>query len=369
MSTFTITKNKNFLMIQDDAKTAPYKFDINTGILYGLREKPIQKYPAGFLIWLKKNYYTNGILFLIHCIRTSPYRYDIHGEDAVSAPLALVQCANLFKIVDKLNSINYRPRNYSNSEFDKESLTFIDNHFKDFSKYVRENGDRASLWDYKRKNEKKIWIKEHNLVPNDYITEDIINQLYNNRSYYDNTKLSYVLSYIRKGLFDWFNGYNEEWRALDKVNSYFNMCEDMGKEPEKGDFFRLYINTYREYQLAKTEIDTRAIQKNLAKHPALAFEDDNFKVIIPKDVQSFKTEADAMHNCVYSMYMNRVVNGSTNVVFVRAKNDINTPYITCEVDNYGRIIQYLASYNRPVLDTDASEFKTAYQRHLCNNWQ
>lgn len=366
MTTFTISKDKNFLMLQDNTKTAPYKFDINTGIFYGLREKPIQKYPAGFPTWLKKNYYTNGILFLMHCIRTSPSRYDIDGD--INTPNIFVQCANLFRIVDKLNSINYRPLNYNNSEFDKDSLTFIDDNFKDFSKYVRENGDRASLWDYKRKNEKILWAKKHNLKPDDYITTDIINMLYNNRTYYDDTKIPYILSYIRRGLLDWFNGWNDEWSAFSKVSSYFNMCEVMEKEPEKGDFFRLYINTYREYQLAKTEIDTRAIQKNLAKHPALAFENDDFKVVIPKDVQDFKAEADAMHNCVYSMYMNRVVNGSTNVVFVRMKNDIDTPYITCEVNNSGRIVQYLASYNRSVQDVNASEFRTAYQSHLWNNW-
>ena len=368
MSTFTITKEKNFLMIQDSAKTTPYKFDINTGIFYGLREKPIQKYPTGFPTWLRENYYTNKILFLMHCIKTSPSRYDIYGNDTNTLN-ALTQCANLFRIVDKLNSINYCPRNCYDSDFSKENLIFIDDNFKDFSKYVRENGENAFLWDYKRKNEKKIWIKEHNLIPDDYITTDIIDTLFQYRADYDNTKIPYVLHYIRRGLFDWFNGYNETWSALRKVNSYFDMCEAMEKEPEKGDFFRLYINTYREYQLAKTEIDTKAIQKNLAKHPALAFENDNFKIVIPKDVQDFKTEADAMHNCVYSMYMNRVVNGSTNVVFVRMKNNIDTPFITCEVDNHGRIIQYLASFNRCVHDTDALEFRMAYQRHLLQNWQ
>lgn len=367
MSTFTVTKEKNFLMLQDSTKTAPYKFDINTGIFYGLREKPIHKYPAGFPTWLRENYSINGILSLMHYIRTNPFRYDIHSD--INTPNVFSQCANLFRIVDKLNSINYHFNIYNSSEFNKESLIFIDNNFKDFSKYVRENGDNASLRDYKQKNEKKLWMKKYNLVPTDYITEDIIYTLYYNRTYYDNTKMPYVLSYIRKGLLDWFNGYNDDYRAFDKVNSYFNMCEAMGKEPEKGDFFRLYINTYREYQLAKTEIDTRAIQKNLAKHPALAFENDAFKVVIPKNVQDFKAEADAMHNCVYSMYMNRVINGHTNVVFIRKKNDINTPYITCEVSNSGRIVQYLASYNRPVQDVNASKFEFAYQNYLWNNWQ
>lgn len=158
MSTFTITKDKNFLMLQDSAKTTPYKFDINTGIFYGLREKPIQKYPVGFPTWLRENCYTNNILFLMYCIRVNPSRYDIPGDD-IDTLNALVQCANLFRIVDKLSSINYSPRSCYDSEFSKESLIFIDANFKDFSKYVRENGDNASLWDYKRKNEKKSGLK------------------------------------------------------------------------------------------------------------------------------------------------------------------------------------------------------------------
>lgn len=55
---------------------------------------------------------------------------------------------------------------------------------------------------------------------------------------------------------------------------------------------------------------------------------------------------------------------STHVVFIRKKSDIDTPYITCEVNNCGNIIQYLTRFNRYVEDDNAMAFKIAYQEFL-----
>ena len=45
MENITISKDKNFILMQIDGKTKPYRFDINTGIIYGLRNSVIQKMP------------------------------------------------------------------------------------------------------------------------------------------------------------------------------------------------------------------------------------------------------------------------------------------------------------------------------------
>ena len=45
------------------------------------------------------------------------------------------------------------------------------------------------------------------------------------------------------------------------------------------------------------------------------------------------------------MYMEEVVNGTTHVVVIRRKNNLNTPYITCEVSLGGNIKQYLTRFN------------------------
>lgn len=370
MANFTVSKDKNFLLLQDTSKTNPYRFDINTGIFYGLSGRPLQKSPSGFPTWLRQNYYTTGTLFLMYCIKEEPRNYGIDSGSALSV---LADFANLFQIADKLDSIGYRSHNYSCSEYTLDNLLFINDNFKDFAKYVRENGDDASLYNYRQQNEKKIWMKRYNVTPDEHISETTINNLYEYRNQYNNNRLPLILSYFRKGVLDWFASQDRRfdgfWEAIQKIDLYFRMCNALEKEPEKGDFFRNYINTYREYKLAKERIDACAIQKHLAKHPELNFENEKFKIVIPQSRDDFKHEADAMHNCVYSMYMSRVIDGRTNVVFVRKKSDINSPYITCEVNNWGGIVQYLASCNNRVCDADALEFKRLYKAHLENNWQ
>ena len=43
MKNVTISKDKNFVLMQLEGATKPYKLDINTGIVYGLRGNAIQK--------------------------------------------------------------------------------------------------------------------------------------------------------------------------------------------------------------------------------------------------------------------------------------------------------------------------------------
>lgn len=89
---------------------------------------------------------------------------------------------------------------------------------------------------------------------------------------------------------------------------------------------------------------------NCALNAPLFFEDENFTVLIPTTAN----EADYQDNCVFRLYYPRVKDCSTHVVFIRKKSDIDTPYITCEVNNCGNIIQYLTRFNR---DDDAKAFK------------
>lgn len=98
--------------------------------------------------------------------------------------------------------------------------------------------------------------------------------------------------------------------------------------------------------------------------PWLYYENDVFTVrpIITKE--AFHDEANAQHNCVERMYMERVYNKQTHVVAVRKKADPENAFITCEVDNNGQIIQYLARFNRQPAETNAIKFRTEYQAHL-----
>ncbi len=74
---------------------------------------------------------------------------------------------------------------------------------------------------------------------------------------------------------------------------------------------------------------------NLAKE--YNFENDYYKIVIPKSSNEIVREGQKLHHCVAS-YVDDVAAGKTTILFVRKKEDIKTPYFTIEIKN-GELIQ------------------------------
>ena len=83
--------------------------------------------------------------------------------------------------------------------------------------------------------------------------------------------------------------------------------------------------------------------------------------------EQFHDEATRQHNCVENLYMDRVKEGKTHVVSIRYKNLPDQSYITCEVSNSGKIIQYLTACNNRVTDRGGIDFQILYQNHLSSS--
>lgn len=153
------------------------------------------------------------------------------------------------------------------------------------------------------------------------------------------------------------------WGSLRNLNSvlqlYIKCCLELNKPRTYKNLFLSVCRMEEEIRLLQ-EKDCKAFQESLP----LRFEDNNFITIIPFSAQEFRVEADYQQNCVFDFYYSKVLNERTHIVFVRKKNDPATPYITCEVTNDGKILQYLARFNTRVQDKEALAFKDAYQKHL-----
>ena len=140
---------------------------------------------------------------------------------------------------------------------------------------------------------------------------------------------------------------------------YIELCKMLHKE-------RTYKNLYLSICQMEKEKDLMAdsICADYQQNAPLFFEDENFTVIIPTTAEEFRNEADYQQNCVFRLYYPEVKNCETHVVFIRKKDNANTPYITCEVGNNGKIIQYLGRFNHYVEDDNALTFKANYQKFL-----
>lgn len=103
----------------------------------------------------------------------------------------------------------------------------------------------------------------------------------------------------------------------------------------------------------------------------LAFEDNNFVVLVPTVAKEFEAEADYQSNCVYRAYYPKVLKRETHIVFIRHKAEPEKPYITCEVNNDGKIIQYLTRFNNRVdWETDelGFQFQAIYANYLSEHF-
>lgn len=159
---------------------------------------------------------------------------------------------------------------------------------------------------------------------------------------------------------NWLGTVNQSPLTLAGIlGRYINLCNILKKEPTYKNLFLQLGYLEKEKELMQEQI----IAEYQFNAP-LFFEDETFITVIPTTAKEFQDEADAQSNCVFRMYYPRVKNGTTHIVFIRKKSEIDTPYITCEVDNNGKIIQYLTRFNAKVSNADALNFKANYQTFL-----
>ena len=164
-----------------------------------------------------------------------------------------------------------------------------------------------------------------------------------------------------------YTKYNKTHEISNLIENYYNISMTLyGKvEVEKNILTKYAILKYLEKEYKDTHYNE--ILKKRNDKAWLYYENETFivKPILTKE--DFHNEGERQHNCVERLYMEKVYEGSTHVVTVRRKSDPDTNYITCEVSNSGRIVQYLAAFNRTVTDDDAIAFKREYAAHLKNS--
>lgn len=156
---------------------------------------------------------------------------------------------------------------------------------------------------------------------------------------------------------------NSNYAIFELLRRYIELYEYLNKKRTYKDIFKSICLMQKEKEL----IDQNKCI-DYQQNSNLFFEDDNFTVIVPTTAKEFQDEAEYQHNCVFRLYFPQVLECNTHIVFARKKNNINTPYITCEVTNNGEINQCLTRFNDYVQNEEALNFKEEYQEYLNKNF-
>jgi len=371
---YTMSRDKNIISFQAENKAAPYTFDINTAIFYGTSGKPIKQWPTGLGKWVEiaGPEIGSNVVYLMRNIRKNTSAYiKFHYDKPTLEEMATL--STLFRIADKLQSIGYAMQNQDDT--DPYSLEYINKYFKVFARYIKET-ERPSIYNFMRENAKNIWMAENHLVLNAHLTQYMVDRMWESRACYPAEYTSHVAYYLSRGLYEFYEVEPKTGRYSNNdgasqmfysIKRYFDYCQKTNTKPEKENFFQSYINVRRLYETNKIRFDTETLTNHFAKHPELAFESENFTVILPRTREAFQDEARQQNNCVYTYYFEDVLNGKTLVVFIRRKDNPEKSYVTCEIQD-GRIIQY-RGVNNSSPGEEAENFRKIYQQHLNETWQ
>lgn len=337
-------KEKHYIVAQEGNKT--WKWDFLTNTFIGVKGQVLHSTAAPFTLKAIDQGIINANLqnayILIHR-NVSPYSPFIPQcgkrlEEVVSVGLNI---ATTCKTYDFLAT--------DTTKLDKECVNFINEHY---------NGvySSDSIRAYKIKQTfNNIFIKypEHESWLRNVFTMT------------NNIDTDFVGKMVERGIHEKVFVHYSGRGFGDIINDWYKMSTDIGEKPEvKHNILTNYtILTWLHTEWKNTHMNDLIKANNDLEW--LYYSTDKYIIRPLLSMEDFHKEAEAQHNCIERMYMNRVVDGVTHVVVVREKSDPDASLITCEVTNDGRINQYLYKFNEHVrLDDPLYDLRDEYQKHL-----
>lgn len=352
----TYTKERNIIIITFDGKNGNYRLDLSNGTFYGLSGKAVKTYSSRetYKDLFRPNRATSNLARVLFTMFS-----DCGGKTE-----RFTNFLTALSGAERMDAINAPILENNRTEYYSE----INERFTDFTEYVR-TLDEGSTNFYMRDFRTYVNMKENtkNLTPQlrMLLTPEMINTVINNFGTNLSTEMWDLMAYylVRGKYWEYHSG------NLYNLSCYIDLCKSMNKTPQKvNNFMREYIETKNEYERRKTEYDNNRIRINYAKHEkAFEFEYGDYIVVLPQSGQDIIDEGNNMHHCVGG-YVNRVVENSTYIIFVRHKDTPQNCYITCQVSTNGDIGQYFLAYDRYISTDEDIIFKAELQKHLKEHW-
>lgn len=112
----------------------------------------------------------------------------------------------------------------------------------------------------------------------------------------------------------------------------------------------LHDNAVGIFNIQKRRITEKDLSESILRIKPFAYSNEEYMVKVPDSPDEFLKEGRDLHHCV-GTYLNRVIRGNTNVMFIRKMQEPDVPFFTVEISSSGTIEQIHGLLNRN-LDTE-----------------
>ena len=337
-------KERNFVVAYNNDRMCG-KWDFTTGQFYGISGKPVKGVPSAFtynnLPFMRDGNIIGGAVRF--------YREYVAWNEQYTPARA--------QRLEALISVGLYPAHYNvlddTAPLTKNLVDYVKTHYH--GEYTR-----YSVANYLFEEQYK---KELENLPN--VARSLVRSFVEN----ENLPIEYVLKIMsRLNLEHMFEKSVYNCNLIDDiVENYYEWSMDLyGEVKVTPHIVSRYYELMYLHDGWKTANWDKLIKEN-NDLPCLYYENDTYLIRPLLSRADFHAEGEAQGNCVEHMYMERVIDGRTNVVVIRAKNDPDASLVTCEVNTKNRaypINQYLARFNRKVTDLSLIQLRREYEAHL-----
>lgn len=151
----------------------------------------------------------------------------------------------------------------------------------------------------------------------------------------------------------------DRWHSSSKIitETYYDYLSMVGEMHAARDFRPQFetIDDIKEmhdaalviYNAKKDEYQTAAFSSAVEKCKKYEYRDENYAILVPKAPSEVANEGLTLHHCVKT-YINRIMRGETNILFLRKTSEIDKPFFTIELSNSGVVEQIHGFGNRNI---------------------
>lgn len=162
-----------------------------------------------------------------------------------------------------------------------------------------------------------------------------------------------------------YEALSPDWpsKILGEIDDNCNMLSQMSDKYDKypRHFLTSHQITSRTYQRWKEQFNEELFSKRVNKKMEIVI--NGYKFIYPSKTEDIKKEAVQQSNCVVS-YIDRVINGQCDIIFMRNANTPNESLVTVEIRNK-KVVQARRRFNESVTD-EQQKVLDKYETFLSN---
>lgn len=171
-----------------------------------------------------------------------------------------------------------------------------------------------------------------------------------------------VFARFTEGKTNW-NGheisFEEQWDSINRSYTNAELVKD-----ENGNYFGviLTMNSQEHAQYLHDEVskwlsfyhdknNEILFEKAVERVEDLEYTGKELSIVAPKEMRDLQKEGGILNHCVGG-FVNSIIKGTTNILFIRRNNHINMPYYTMEILNDGSIRQVHCFNNGSLTEVD-----------------